>query len=100
MRERAPDSNAGAESIRLLIAEDELADVELLVRELARAGYAPEWRRVDTESSFLAELDAPIDIIVSDNSMPSFSAARALALLKVRGMRVPFIVVSRAIGEE
>ena len=100
-RERELDSAPGTgEPIRLLIAEDEPADVELLIRELARAGYAPEWRRVDTESSFLAGLGAPIDIIVSDNSMPSFSAARALELLKDRGMRVPFIVVSRAIGEE
>jgi signal transduction histidine kinase len=90
----------GGEPIRLLIAEDEPADVELLIRELARAGYAPEWRRVDTESSFLAELAAPTDVIISDNSMPSFSAARALELLKERAMRVPFIVVSRAIGEE
>ena len=90
----------GGEPIRLLIAEDEPADVELLIRELARAGYAPEWRRVDTESSFLTELAAPTDVIISDNSMPSFSAARALELLKERAMRVPFIVVSRAIGEE
>jgi signal transduction histidine kinase len=90
----------GGEPIRLLIAEDEPADVELLIRELARAGYAPEWRRVDTESSFLTELATPTDVIISDNSMPSFSAARALELLKERAMRVPFIVVSRAIGEE
>ncbi|HJR75890.1 MAG TPA: response regulator, partial [Nitrospiraceae bacterium] len=88
------------EPIRLLIAEDEPTDVELLVRELARSGYAPEWRRVDTETAFLEALNAPVDIIISDNSMPSFSAARALELLRQRGVRVPFIVVSRAIGEE
>lgn len=88
------------EAIRLLLVEDEPADAELLLRELARSGYAPEWRRVDTEAAFLRELQSPLDIIVSDNAMPSFSAARALELLKQRGMRVPFVVVSRAIGEE
>jgi signal transduction histidine kinase len=101
MMERESESTVRpGEPIRLLIAEDEPTDVELLVRELARSGYAPEWRRVDTETAFLEALDAPVDIIISDNSMPSFSAARALELLRQRGVRVPFIVVSRAIGEE
>ncbi|WP_447601217.1 response regulator [Nitrospira sp. Nam80] len=88
------------ESIRILIVEDEPADAELLIRQLQRDGYEPDWRRVDTESAFLDALDSPLHMIISDNAMPSFSAARALELLKQRGMRVPFVVVSRAIGEE
>ncbi|HEX2056068.1 MAG TPA: response regulator [Nitrospiraceae bacterium] len=101
MMEKELDVKAGAgEPIRLLVVEDESPDVELLIRELARAGYAPDWRRVDTEASFLEALETPLDVIVSDNAMPSFSASRALELLKERGMRIPFIVVSRAIGEE
>ena len=88
------------ESIRILIVEDEPADAELLVRELQRGGYEPDWHRVDTESAFLEALRRPPQMIISDNAMPSFSAARALELLKQRGMGIPFVVVSRAIGEE
>jgi signal transduction histidine kinase len=89
-----------SEPLRILIAEDEPADAELLVRELQRSGYAVEWRRVDQEAAFLKELADPPDMIISDNAMPSFSAARALEVLKERGLCLPFIVVSRAIGEE
>ena len=88
------------EPIRILIVEDEPADAELLIRQLQRDGYDPDWQRVDTESAFLEALNRPLNLIISDNAMPSFSAARALELLKQRGMRLPFVVVSRAIGEE
>jgi signal transduction histidine kinase len=88
------------ESIRILIVEDEPADAELLIRQLQRDGYEPDWHRVDTESAFLDALNRPLHMIISDNAMPSFSAARALELLKQRGMHIPFVVVSRAIGEE
>jgi signal transduction histidine kinase len=88
------------EPIRILIVEDEPADAELLIRQLQRDGYDPDWQRVDTESAFLEALNRPLQMIISDNAMPSFSAARALELLKQRGMRLPFVVVSRAIGEE
>jgi signal transduction histidine kinase len=98
-REHRSGSAAG-EPIRVLLVEDEPADAELLVRELIRGGYAPECRRVDSEPAFLNELSAPFDIIISDNAMPAFSAARALDLLRQRRIRLPFIVVSRAIGEE
>lgn len=88
------------EPIRILIVEDEPADAELLIRQLQRDGYDPDWQCVDTESAFLEALNGPLHLIISDNAMPSFSAARALELLKQRGMRLPFVVVSRAIGEE
>ena len=89
-----------SERIRILIAEDEPADVELLIHELERAGYDPRWARVETEADFLDQLTVLPDLIISDNAMPCFSAARALHLLTERGVRIPFIVVSQAIGEE
>ncbi len=44
--------------------------------------------------------DSPPEIIISDNSMPSFDARAALALLHATGLDIPFIVVSGQIGEE
>jgi len=45
--------------IRALIVEDSEDDAELLLRELRRAGYAPDYRRVDTPEEFvLADLQA------------------------------------------
>jgi signal transduction histidine kinase len=40
------------------------------------------------------------DLVLSDFSMPEFSAQEALALVKEKGVDIPFIIVSGTIGEE
>jgi len=86
--------------LRVLLVEDNATDAELVLRELRRAGFEPDWQRVDTEADYLASLDAVLDIILSDYSMPQFSGLRALELLKERKLEIPFILVSATIGEE
>lgn len=86
--------------LRVLILEDRAADTKLVVRELQRAGFAPDWKRVDTEDDYLANLDAAIDVILADYNMPDFTAPRALELLRQRDLDVPFIIVSGSIGED
>jgi diguanylate cyclase (GGDEF)-like protein/PAS domain S-box-containing protein len=86
--------------LRALMAEDNPADAELIVRELRRAGYAVEWHRVDRETDYVTSLREDWDIVFSDYDMPQFGAFRALALLKELGCQVPFIIVSGMIGEE
>jgi two-component system, cell cycle sensor histidine kinase and response regulator CckA len=86
--------------IRVLLLEDRPSDAELIVYELERADFIPDWTRVDTEPSFLAVLNPSLDVILSDFHMPAFSAPRALDILHERGLDIPFIVVSGSIGEE
>ena len=86
--------------LRLLILEDRPADAELMLRELRRAGYEPEWKRVETEPDFLAQLDQGWEIILADYPLPQFDGLRALELLKERGLDIPFILVSATIGED
>lgn len=86
--------------LRILILEDSEADAELILHELRRAGYEPDWHRVDNEADYIDHLSAGVDIVLADYSMPQFDALRALQLLKSRGMDVPFIVVTGAVGEE
>jgi PAS domain S-box-containing protein len=86
--------------LKILIAEDSSSDAELLLRALNRAGYSPEWQRVDTEEDFLGALHAGLDLVLSDYSMPQFTGLRALELIKVRHPEIPFILVSGTIGEE
>jgi two-component system, cell cycle sensor histidine kinase and response regulator CckA len=86
--------------IRLLIVEDNPNDAELMLRELRRGGFEPDWRRVETEADFLAGLSPEPDLILSDYAMPRFSGLKALQLLGERGLKIPFILVSATIGEE
>jgi len=86
--------------LHVLILEDCIMDAELMVHELRRAGFDPQWQRVDTEADFLAHLDQKLDIILADYSLPQFDAQRALEHLNQRGLDVPFIIVSGCIGEE
>ncbi len=86
--------------LKVLMVEDNPDDTELLVRELRRAGFDPDWTRVDTEESYLASLRADLDIILSDFALPTFSGSRALELLLQSGLDIPFIIVSGTIGED
>lgn len=86
--------------LQVLIAEDNLADAELVLRELRRAGFEPAWERVDSEEDFRARLHPGLDIVLSDYSMPQFGGLRALELLHEGGLDVPFILISGTIGED
>jgi diguanylate cyclase (GGDEF)-like protein len=87
--------------LQLLIVEDSEDDAMLLLSSLRRAGFEPTWHRVDTERGMIKALESRSwDLIISDHSMPSFSAPAALKIVSDRGLDLPFIIVSGSIGEE
>ena len=89
------------EPLRVLIVEDSEDDAALLVRELRRGGWMPHFARVETAEEMRAALDhEPWDLVVADYALPQFSAPAALAVLKERGLDLPFIIVSGTIGED
>ncbi len=88
------------QALRALIVEDDIDDADLLAHKLKEAGFDLQWTRVDTESTFLAALHTPIDIIFSDFSIPRFGGLRALELLRASGLDVPLILISGTVGEE
>lgn len=87
--------------LHLLMVEDCEDDAELLVRQLGQGGYDLTWERVETaETMRLALAKGDWDMVISDYSMPCFSAPAALQVLQESGMDLPFIVLSGDIGEE
>jgi two-component system, cell cycle sensor histidine kinase and response regulator CckA len=87
--------------LRLLIVEDSQEDCELLLGHLRRHDYQVEFTNVDTADEMRAALAArQFDAVISDYSMPGFSAPRARTLLSEVGPDIPFIIVSGTIGEE
>jgi signal transduction histidine kinase len=87
--------------LSVLIIEDYEDDAALLLRELRRGGYDLTFERVDTAAGMNAALESKEwDLVVCDYSMPHFSGAEALRLLRTRDSEVPFIFLSGTIGEE
>ncbi len=87
--------------LNILIVEDSEDDLFLLLHELRKGGYAPEYLSVcSAEPMKQALADRTWDVITSDYNMPGFSALAALDILKESGLDLPFIVVSGKIGED
>jgi DNA-binding response OmpR family regulator len=87
--------------IRILMLEDEVADAQLISRELRAGGLSFSLVRVQTRQYFQYELQNHTpDLILSDHGLPSFDGISALALAQERCPDVPFIFVSAKHGEE
>ncbi len=88
-------------ALRVLLIEDSEDDALLIVRELKKGGYNPEYRRVETAAAMKKAIkDDQWDIILCDYSLPKFNAPQAIRLLRELNTDIPVIIVSGAIGEE
>ena len=87
-------------SLRALLVEDDENDASLLLRHLRNIGYDVTYQRVDTAPAMVTALQQPWDLVLSDFSMPLFSAPAALAVLKEQGIDIPFIIISGTIDDE
>ncbi len=85
----------------ILILEDNIADAELMKRELRKARLAFTARWAQDKAAFVAALDTSTpDLILADYSLPGFDGLTALTLARQRRADLPVIIVSGAIGEE
>ncbi|HET6990244.1 MAG TPA: response regulator [Bacteroidia bacterium] len=89
------------DKIKIIVLEDNPADVELILRELKKSELSFTTTIVQTREAFISALNSFVpDIILSDYSLPSFDGASAFAIKKKKYPDVPFIIVSGTIGEE
>ena len=90
-----------SQHLRILIVEDSEDDAQLVLRALRRGGLEVASERVETADALREALaNQEWDLIISDFSLPQFSAPQALELLQASGLDLPFIIVSGTIGEE
>lgn len=90
-----------SKTLRILLIEDSEEDAVLLLRYLQRGGYEPVVLRVQTADAMEEALQKePWDLVLSDYSLPQFSAPAALQVLKKSGHDIPFIIITGSQGEE
>ena len=81
--------------LRVLMIEDSKNDCELIIRHLKRCGFTPRVRRVFDRTEMRRALDQDAwDIIITDNQLPTFSGAEALALVRELGLNIPTLCVT------
>jgi signal transduction histidine kinase len=101
------DTAGPGKPLRLLHLEDAEPDHALAMAHLRRSGMVFEALRVETPQAFLAALDEPWDLVLSDYHLPGFTGLDALQMLREHSARhgrsdrlLPFILVSGQIGED
>jgi hypothetical protein len=89
------------EILNILILEDIPIDAEMIDRELRNANIEHNTRRVASKSKFLKELETSCpDVVLADYSLPQFSGLEALKIVRERGTKIPFILVTGMKNEE
>ena len=101
MKDQDVSASSPVRRLRLLMIEDDLADVELALHELKRAGLEVEADVIQTPDEFDGCLDkASYDAVLSDYKLPGWTGLDAARELRKRKFYVPFILVSGILGDE
>jgi hypothetical protein len=97
----ANEENPKTGTLRVLFVEDQMADVELCLRELKRAGFAIQVDIARTRDEFLRLLhEGGHDLVLCDYSMNGWTGLDALEVMQREKKDLPFILVSGSVGEE
>ena len=87
-------------ALRILHLEDSLADHQLTIAALRRAGMAFTMVHADTLDGFVQQATTePFDVLLADYRLPGFTALDAWQAIADHPGRAPFILLSGAIGE-
>jgi PAS domain S-box-containing protein len=85
---------------KLLLVEDSLVDADLIIHELSQGDRKPDAHRVDTLGALQAALEQPWDIVIADDALPGFNAAKTLDFVLKLRPDTPVIIVSGVLDEE
>lgn len=87
--------------MKILMLEDSPVDAEIIQRLLKKEFPHTRFSVVKDKEEFDRSLNQSLpDIILSDNSLPQFSALEALRVIRERKLTVPFIMVTGTMSDE
>jgi PAS domain S-box-containing protein len=90
-----------SKAVRILLIEDSEDDAVFLERVLKRDGLKSIIKRISTSDEMKRALeDNSWDAILCDYMMPEFSIPDAMKEVEMRGLDLPFIIVSGTISDE
>src|SRR5580704_8285018 len=88
-------------TLRVLLVEDNPADVELELLTLQKDGFEVSADVVQTAEDFTERIrTASYDLILADYNLPQWKGTEALEILRGENLDVPLIVVTGYLGEE
>jgi diguanylate cyclase (GGDEF)-like protein/PAS domain S-box-containing protein len=94
-------SEAARTPLRVLLVEDSADDAALVVAQLRRGGFDPDFVRVETAAELRDALAAgDWQVALVDYELPGFSGPSALKIIVELAPDLPSIVVSGAVGED
>jgi diguanylate cyclase (GGDEF)-like protein/PAS domain S-box-containing protein len=84
-----------SQPLKVLLIEDSEDDAQLVILELRRGGFKPEYVRVETAPELREALgQQKWDVVLSDYNLPEFDVQSGLAIVQETGMDIPFIIMS------
>lgn len=95
------DSGKVITKLRVLLVEDNPADVELVLATLRRDGFEVCGDVAQTPEEFTSRIQSTnYDLILADYNLPEWRGTEALDILCRENLDVPLIVVTGYLGEE
>ena len=86
-------------SLKILLLEDNAADVKLLERALLKSFEHFELKVIETRKEYLTEIIQPYDIVISDFVLPAFDGMEALEIRNKEKPFLPFIITTGSTNE-
>lgn len=97
----AKEATVGERVLRALVLEDNPADAELTLRELAGSGFEVAADLASTREEFIERLRADnYDIVLADYRLPGWTGLAALEFTQREGKDIPVIIVTGTLGDE
>jgi PAS domain S-box-containing protein len=88
-------------ALRIVHLEDDPNDRQMIRTWLHEQNIAAEFIDVDNEVDFIAAFAAqPVDLVLSDKTLPNFDGLSALRFVRENYPHVPFVFVTGSMGEE
>ncbi|GMT44489.1 MAG: hypothetical protein IEMM0006_0321 [bacterium] len=86
-------------TLKILLLEDNAADVKLLKRALLKSFEHIELKVIETRKEYLAEIIQPYDIVISDYVLPAFDGMEALQIRNKEKPFLPFVITTGSTNE-